>query len=513
MNATVVTIGIPWARCEAVEGKYDFSFMDWYIDRANEAGLKLNLGLFNTNVCGKVQEGSSWEPADSDKVLRYTPKWMAVDQKDKYHRIMVEEWGLQCCVGGPPMCWNNKATLEKEKAYVTKLVEHLKAYDKNRTVCMLQLNNEIYTLQFCEGGGGRKPKEPLDVHCKCQVCPKLSGEYPTGQHLQHTTNAKYTAEIAKAVRAVLPDVPLYVNSPWWPTFAAEIYLKHGEVDLVGCDGVLSSYEPNVLDTIQVEVDLPGGGKKRNVAFASECPTENEKTIANLDVLPYYLLFGRYLGIGALLWESNTIRVLDDPLSVTRFGRALYPLKHAMVPVARARGTEDLLAWYLVRDPASVAAATRDVFGNVIEQPTVEIQAAGANKAEDEDKMVVRLGGKLAEQKGEEVDLVLAPGLEMHVEGCPAGFVVYGPAANGRRSAWIGIQMGKLTFKGWAAKKATIEEGVFELYTDKWVPGKAEKNETISGSELQVDDKAGRRKEDVCVVASGDAKVLRIEFDA
>jgi len=147
MNATAVCIGIPWARCEPEEGKYDFSFLDWYIEKANHYGLKINLGLFNTNVCGKVQEGSSWELPDSDKILRYVPKWMAVDQKDKYPRINIEKWGMQCCVGGPPMCYNSKETLAKEKAYVLRLAEHLREYDVNRTICMLQINNEMYFLQ------------------------------------------------------------------------------------------------------------------------------------------------------------------------------------------------------------------------------------------------------------------------------------------------------------------------------------------------------------------------------
>lgn len=142
MNATAVGIGIPWARCEAVEGVYDFKFLDYYIDRANKYGLKINLGLLNTNVCGKVMEGSSYE-LDESKLLRYTPKWMAVDQKDKYNRIDITEWGLQCCVGGPPMCYNNKATLQKEIAYVQRLAEHLREYDTERAVAMIQINNEM----------------------------------------------------------------------------------------------------------------------------------------------------------------------------------------------------------------------------------------------------------------------------------------------------------------------------------------------------------------------------------
>lgn len=141
------------------------------------------------------------------------------------------------------------------------------------------------------------------MRCKCPNCgPHSPTEFPSAQHYQFTTMAKYTGELAATIRSVLPDIPLYVNSPWWPPFAAEIMLKYGGIDLVGSDGVLSSFEPgNVLGTIQVEVTLPDGSKKKNIGFASECPTENEKTTANLDVLNYYTIFGPYLGIGAMLW--------------------------------------------------------------------------------------------------------------------------------------------------------------------------------------------------------------------
>jgi len=340
--------------------------------------------------------------------------------------------------------------------------------------------------------------------------------------------SKITAgEIAACIRGILPDLPMYVNSPWWPPFAAKIMLKYGGIDLVGCDGVLSSYEPgNILGTIQVEVTMQDGRKKKNIGFASEAPTENEKTIANLDVLPYYTIFGPYFGIGVLLWwvgnqrswlflrshvsfasrESNTVRVLDDPMSVIRYGRALYPIKNMMVPIAKNRGTDGLWGWYLIRDPNSIKAHSRDVFGNVIVEPTVEIQAASAPK-EPEDRVFIRHGIKYDEQKGEELDLDLA-GMKFHCEGSPAGVIIWGPKEGNRQTGWMGVQQGKLTFTGYVSRQMTIEEGVFELYTENWVPGPAVKNEGISGTPAKLTvDKA----KDVGELMCFDAKVFKFSY--
>lgn len=209
-------------------------------------------------------------------------------------------------------------------------------------------------------------------------------------------------------------------------------------------------------------------------------------------------------------ESNTIRVLDDKMSFVRYGRACYPIKNAMVPIAKNRGTDGLWGWYLIRDPSAMKALARDVFGNVIAEPTVEIQAAGAPPAEPQDRMFIREGAKSREVKGEEVDLTLAPGLELHIEGSPAGVIIWGPKEGGRQTAWIGIQQGKFTFKGYASKKVAYEEGVFQLYTETWVPGPSPKNEGISGNDLKLTvDAATGVGEIMCY----DAKILKLTFDA
>ena len=67
-SATAVSVGIPWSKIETAEGRYDFRFLDWFIEQARKRSLKLVVNLFNSNVCGKVREadGSPFDPG-------YTP--------------------------------------------------------------------------------------------------------------------------------------------------------------------------------------------------------------------------------------------------------------------------------------------------------------------------------------------------------------------------------------------------------------------------------------------------------
>jgi hypothetical protein len=56
-------------------------------------------------------------------------------------------------------------------------------------------------------------------------------------------------------------------------------------------------------------------------------------------------------------------VVEDSQARQRYGAALYPIRWAQVPLAKARGTENLVGWYAIRDMA--ADVTTDVFGNFI----------------------------------------------------------------------------------------------------------------------------------------------------
>jgi hypothetical protein len=143
--------------------------------------------------------------------------------------------------------------------------------------------------------------------------------------------------------------------------------------MVGIDGVFAPNEPSIFSDSQIG---------RNVPFAAENPTENMKTRINLDVLPYCTLVGE-LGIGNLLWECGPPHtVVEDTQASQRYGSALYPIRWAQAPIAKGRGTENLIGWYLIRDIA--ADLTTEVPGNVALTNT-------AATAEQKSRLFVREG--------------------------------------------------------------------------------------------------------------------------
>ena len=170
--------------------------------------------------------------------------------------------------------------------------------------------------------------------------------------------ADYVRVLSDAITDIYP-LPLYINSPWWPPHVIPIFLDRcPNLAMVGIDGVFAPNEPNMLSRSQLG---------RNIPFAAENPTENPKTRINLDVLPYYSIIGLQ-GIGNLLWECGPPQtVMEDPKARKRYGDALYPIRWAQTPIAKARGTDNLVGWHVIRDIAD--DATTDIFGNFVPAKT------------------------------------------------------------------------------------------------------------------------------------------------
>jgi len=330
LNATTVSVGIPWSKVELSPDVYDFSFVDRFIHEAQIRGLKLVLNLFNTNICGKILE-SGGNP--------YYPPRYIIDSPDQYQRmVLTSEYKYDA--GGPPMCPNDPRTLDRERRYVTALTAHLRDYDRDRTVVLLQLDNEFYYMQWT--GSQPTSDERLSIRCLCRFCNEkwTKGSYPTSRDFMFQSFADYAKALSDAMHETYP-VPIYLNDPWWPEMAVPIFLDTcPNIAMIGMDGVFDPQEPNQLSRAQIG---------RNLAFAAENPTEQPKTRFNLDVLPYYTLIG-HLGIGNLLWECGPPHtVIDDPDAARRYGAALYPIKHAQSVIAYARGTDRLGGWYALRD--------------------------------------------------------------------------------------------------------------------------------------------------------------------
>ena len=381
MNATAVSVGIPWSQTESAEDSYDFRFLDWFIEQARKRDLRLVVNLFNSNVCGKVREatGSSVDPG-------YTPLYILSAPEDYQRMILPGPWKYDGA--GPPMCPNDPRTRERERRLCVKVAEHLEQADALRTVIMLQINNEFYYQQWT----GARPEDEKAVRCHCRFCEEKwkAGTWNNGEDFMFRSFADYVRVLTDAITAVYP-LPLYVNSPWWPPNVIPIFLDRcPNLALVGIDGVFAPNEPNMLSRSQLG---------RNIPFAAENPTENPKTRINLDVLPYYTLVGQQ-GIGNLLWECGPPHtVVEDSQARERYGSALFPIRWAQAPIARARGTENLLGWYAVRDIAT--DVTTDVFGNfvpakkdatIVQKNRLFVREGTHSRTVEGDRFVATLGG-------------------------------------------------------------------------------------------------------------------------
>jgi hypothetical protein len=419
LNATVVSVGVPWSRCEPEKGRYDFAFLDWFIEQAEARGLRLIVNLFNSNVCGKSFEASGYP--------QYTPSYL-IDAPDIYTRMVLT--GPSSYVeGGPPLCPNDPDTREREVRYVAEVARHMRRRDRQHTVVMVQLNNEYYYQQWT----GERPADETSVRCQCPACAAAWPEqaWRNGEEFMFTSLADYAHALSKAFLREY-RLPLYLNSPWWPPRVVGLFLERcPEIGLVGIDGVLTPNEPNMLSLSQVG---------RNLPFAAENPTENGEVRLNLDVLPYYTVLGR-MGLGNLLWECGPpSTVVDDADARGRYGAALYPLKQAMVPLAQARGTERLAGWYALR--AVAGGCSRDVFGNLM-------APAGAPQVVVKETFFVREGTATRIAESSPFTLALA-GLSFEIADSPAGFVI----AKGRRQLLLGTARGDLRIAGGAELRVT-----------------------------------------------------------
>lgn len=433
MNATAVSVGIPWAKIEPEEDKYDFAFLDWFIRQAESHQLKLVINLFSTNVCGKVEEldgSTAVYPA-------YTARYVLSDPA-KYQRMVLPAT-FKYDPAGPPMCPNDPDTLDRERRLVVQVAEHLRKTDTNHTVVMMQIDNEFYYQQWV----GERPKDEKQIRCQCPYCNAKydPAKYKNGEDFMFNSFADYVKGLTDAICRVY-DIPLYVNSPWWPPYIVPIFLDRcPNLDMVGIDGAFTTCEPNMLSMSQLS---------RNAPFAAENPTEVPSTRCNLDVLPYYTIVGRQ-GIGNLLWECGPPRtVVEDKDASRRYGDALYPLKNAMSPIARARGTYRFIGWYRMRelDPARAMDTSGDVMTpdqlkSIIRKQTLFIRDGKVTRTINEDHFDIS-----------------ADGVHIAVSGTDAGIIIRTTPSE----LILAIPRARLTIDG--AQDVKAEEGRFT--GDKWI---------------------------------------------
>jgi hypothetical protein len=131
LNLNSLISSISWEQFEPQEGIYDFTLVDGIIQKAKEHDLKLCLIWFAT-----------WKNGLSS----YTPMWVKKDIK-RFFRVQDRNGNSMDRIS--PVC--KDAMLADAKAYAV-LMKHIKEVDKDQTVIIMQVNNEVgikQDLDYC----------------------------------------------------------------------------------------------------------------------------------------------------------------------------------------------------------------------------------------------------------------------------------------------------------------------------------------------------------------------------
>ena len=214
LHINTVLMPVAWEQIEPVEGKFDFTILDHWIEQARAQRLHLVLLWFG-----------SWKNA----VSSYVPAWVKTDPK-RFPRVISPD--------GHPLeilSTLSKENLDADSRAFAALMRHLKEFDaKQQTVLMVQIENEVGVL-----GSGRDHAveadrlfdaavpdnlmQPLRVHSD-RFSPELSRSWNAkGRTWREVFNeqapeafmawnyARYIGQVAAAGKREY-SLPLFVNA-------------------------------------------------------------------------------------------------------------------------------------------------------------------------------------------------------------------------------------------------------------------------------------------------------------
>lgn len=195
-NTVMVPVG--WEQVEAEEGRFDFSFVDTLLAQARANRVRLVLLWFAT-----------WK----NNGPNYAPAWVKLDNA-RFPRVITAD-GRTLNSMSP----HAQATLDADRKAFVQLMRHLKRVDPQRTVIMVQPQNEPGTY------GGVRDFSPLaqkefDGPVPQPLLAKLGKQPGTwkqvfGADADETFHAWHIArfidQVAQAGKAEYP-LPMYINA-------------------------------------------------------------------------------------------------------------------------------------------------------------------------------------------------------------------------------------------------------------------------------------------------------------
>jgi hypothetical protein len=201
LHANTLEIPVYWEQIEARQGQFDFSVVDTIITQAREHHVRLDLLWFGT-----------WKNGSQ----HYMPEWMKADPAKYFHSI---DKNGRPADSPSPFC---TASEELDIRAFSAFMRHLKAFDAQRTVIIVQVENESGTWGSTRDYGPAAQKA-FDAPVPAEVL-KAMGK-PAGAPVNWTDAfgveaevnfhawavATYVGKVAAAGKAIYP-LPLYANA-------------------------------------------------------------------------------------------------------------------------------------------------------------------------------------------------------------------------------------------------------------------------------------------------------------
>lgn len=125
LNVNTVYLPINWQQFEPEEGTFDYSLIDSHIKSASDNNLKLVILWFG-----------SWKNGESN----YTPDWVKTDMK-RFPRMLFKDRKISTTISNI-----DKNCLIADLTAYKKLMERIAQVDKQGTVIMMQIENEVGLL-------------------------------------------------------------------------------------------------------------------------------------------------------------------------------------------------------------------------------------------------------------------------------------------------------------------------------------------------------------------------------
>jgi hypothetical protein len=202
LNVNTVEMPIYWEQFEPRPGEYDYTTIDTVLTQARQHRVRVVLLWFGT-----------WKNGSQ----HYMPEWMKLAPNRYLH--MVDKDGHAVDSPSPYAA----ASLEADKTAFSAFMRHLKTADPQRTVIMVQVENEAGTWDALRdySPAAQKlfeapvPREVLSAMQVKTTSPSPNWQEAFGPEAEvcfHAWSvAKYVGQVAAAGKAVYP-LPLYANA-------------------------------------------------------------------------------------------------------------------------------------------------------------------------------------------------------------------------------------------------------------------------------------------------------------